>query len=638
MTLWSPNISDIRVYIGFAAPFAEPATWNEISSYVNDVNINRGRANEFSRFGPGTATITLNNHDRRFDPTFSSGPYYSGDPTTGLGLNNHIKIEVVHGPSGGTQTATNIFRGYVSSWPQRYESAGKHLFTTIQCFDLLGMVGRTKSAKSALVQYMTNAASLYCPFQEQQVAMGEYWHEVSSPSSRTDGWYADDAAFNVTLDTPSGAGTFWGNAATMIGYNPTDNPNGFRPTSAADLNFWMVGDTLSDSIEIHIAGTLDNGYITIAPNGVADDGAIKFHMYNYATGYATANYPTAGSETLLVNVDSLFDGTPKHIYFDRSSAPNISVYTNGIFRGTVSYSTAYSGSIAVLNTYMYIGLGSYISHVAIGGDPGRAYSIGTGSELTNAKPMIEEAMTYANVDPATWLSADTGTQVMVGTNPEGAFLVNYLNDVASSEQGALFCNAQGKITFSNRDKVVSPSIKFFVGPSGEVTSFREISSVFSDQVVLRNDVTATWSGGSVEAQDNDSIEKYGTYSSSLSAPFLAYEGDAIVTANRHIERYGSPQDSVNQLTVMLGDPNNDATAVSRLVQSELGQGVVVIYDPVGSGENVWRALRIEGIAWRFTPSVATVTITTSSISNVNGPLWILNHPTYGRVSSNNLLG
>ena len=48
----------------------------DISNYVNDVSIRRGRNRQLDRFGAGGASITLNNENRTFDPTYTASPYY----------------------------------------------------------------------------------------------------------------------------------------------------------------------------------------------------------------------------------------------------------------------------------------------------------------------------------------------------------------------------------------------------------------------------------------------------------------------------------------------------------------------------------------------------------------------------------
>lgn len=52
---------------------------DDVSSYVQDIRITRGRQDQLANFSAGSSSITLLNNDRRFDPTNESSPYW--DPT-----------------------------------------------------------------------------------------------------------------------------------------------------------------------------------------------------------------------------------------------------------------------------------------------------------------------------------------------------------------------------------------------------------------------------------------------------------------------------------------------------------------------------------------------------------------------------
>lgn len=49
---------------------------DDVSSYVKQITVARGRADQLSQFSAGNASITLLNNDRRFDPTNESSPYW----------------------------------------------------------------------------------------------------------------------------------------------------------------------------------------------------------------------------------------------------------------------------------------------------------------------------------------------------------------------------------------------------------------------------------------------------------------------------------------------------------------------------------------------------------------------------------
>src|SRR4051812_10986829 len=57
-------------------PGATSPSWTDISAYVKSSSPTRGRDSEFDDFGPGTNSLRLNNKDRRFDPSYTAGPYY----------------------------------------------------------------------------------------------------------------------------------------------------------------------------------------------------------------------------------------------------------------------------------------------------------------------------------------------------------------------------------------------------------------------------------------------------------------------------------------------------------------------------------------------------------------------------------
>ena len=67
---------------------------DDVAEYVTDLNINRGRSDQLSSFSAGTATISVINNDRRFDPINTASPYY--DPTSGRsGIQPRRKVTVI---------------------------------------------------------------------------------------------------------------------------------------------------------------------------------------------------------------------------------------------------------------------------------------------------------------------------------------------------------------------------------------------------------------------------------------------------------------------------------------------------------------------------------------------------------------
>lgn len=50
--------------------------WVDVSSRLRSISTNRGKSRQLDRFTAGQASVTFNNFDRAFDPTYTSSPYY----------------------------------------------------------------------------------------------------------------------------------------------------------------------------------------------------------------------------------------------------------------------------------------------------------------------------------------------------------------------------------------------------------------------------------------------------------------------------------------------------------------------------------------------------------------------------------
>jgi len=131
------------------ATLGDGAFFYNISSSVRSVTTNRGRRRALERFGTGTATITLDNRDRSFDPTNTASPYYNA--TVGVtGVVPSIPVVIRATWNGVTYP---IFRGFIDSWTFDYADAGIGDATaTISCSDafkpLSNIIGGLPSSAS----------------------------------------------------------------------------------------------------------------------------------------------------------------------------------------------------------------------------------------------------------------------------------------------------------------------------------------------------------------------------------------------------------------------------------------------------------------------------------------------------------
>lgn len=121
----------VEIAFGYTWQDADPS-WTDVSEYVLDspgFDIDRGRSRELDSFQTGSASFTLINDDRRFDPFYEDGPYY-GD----LKPNVPVRIRVEWGLTYTT------FRGFVDGWPQTYTPANVTAYVPINCSDAFKLV------------------------------------------------------------------------------------------------------------------------------------------------------------------------------------------------------------------------------------------------------------------------------------------------------------------------------------------------------------------------------------------------------------------------------------------------------------------------------------------------------------------
>jgi hypothetical protein len=109
----NPHLPALTSRIAFTtAPLATP-TWqvqepNNLLGFV----VERGRGSELDDFQPGTATLTLDNRDRAYDPTNTSGPNYGN-----LKPRKRSSLQATW-----NAIVYDLFDGFVNSWPQKWEA------------------------------------------------------------------------------------------------------------------------------------------------------------------------------------------------------------------------------------------------------------------------------------------------------------------------------------------------------------------------------------------------------------------------------------------------------------------------------------------------------------------------------------
>jgi len=126
------NRPTYSVEVSFTDPKLTPV-WQDITSRVRKTSITRGRESEMSRIEAGTAQVTLDNQDRRFDPTYTAGPYYGV-----LLPMRPLRIRATW--EGITY---DVFRGFIEDWGQEWP-VNRDVVVKVRAVDGFAVLAGTK--------------------------------------------------------------------------------------------------------------------------------------------------------------------------------------------------------------------------------------------------------------------------------------------------------------------------------------------------------------------------------------------------------------------------------------------------------------------------------------------------------------
>ncbi len=100
----------LKVELSLDKPGVSAPSWQDVTDYVTTVSVKRGRVYELDSIQAGTCQMTLTNIDRRFDPSYTLGPYYGG-----LRPMNRIRVSATF-----NSVTYYLFTGFVERWPPAF--------------------------------------------------------------------------------------------------------------------------------------------------------------------------------------------------------------------------------------------------------------------------------------------------------------------------------------------------------------------------------------------------------------------------------------------------------------------------------------------------------------------------------------
>ena len=112
--------------------------FQDVTAYVKQVSINRGRQNKFRdpTGQPSTAVIQIEDSDYRFSLVNTASPYWNATKNRlGFELNSGVRI---------SRNGTYLFTGVITQYDQRIENPNRSL-VTVNCSDALFTLNNSKT-------------------------------------------------------------------------------------------------------------------------------------------------------------------------------------------------------------------------------------------------------------------------------------------------------------------------------------------------------------------------------------------------------------------------------------------------------------------------------------------------------------
>lgn len=248
------------------------------------------------------------------------------------------------------------------------------------------------------------------------------------------------------------------------------------------------------------------------------------------------------------------------------------------------------------------------------------------AELTGAR--ITTILNLAEIDYQGSTNIDTGYSSCAAGTANGNAL-DYLDQVATTEQGALFVNRSGVLRFLDRYSLLSAPVETFSDDGSDVP-YNNIERNIT-QTELYNQLEANRpSQNPVIRNDTTSQTTYGIRLLDLGAVFFATDAEVTDMLDYAMVRFASSSPRIATVGTILDDKSD--IDVAQLCQLELADSVTVEFTPPNGTALVTECI-IESIRYDYTIGTtwrATYGFAPRDTSNY----FVLDDATLGRLDNN----
>lgn len=579
----------------------ETPVWVDITDYVLGVSWKVGREHALEgEYSPATASVTLANETRRFDPEHAAGPYY-GELTPGRRLRIRVTYDSV---------TYDTYAGFVDGWPQQYQ------FPELADCDVGASDGLT------LLGWAETNASPFEARMEDLVPL--HW------------WRLDEKA-----------------GATEVADSGTGRRNGHPVGGAQDsLEFSPGVDRISEATCLQLRNS-GGGYIdvtgaaqwttfTALAKGDPVAGQGIDYLWSATNGTTWQFVGMYGNTGRITACDGVTQRTTSGAYNDGqvhhiavvSASGTCNIYVDGVLDNgsnspadpTPSGSKSYIGNHIEPNTTKWNGK---VGHVALWS------SALTATQISGLQETIvgwDDDTTGDRVghllDLAGWPTADrdistNGTLLgaVNGQDWTDDVLAN-IKIVEASEAGQFYQEPDYTMRFRARtDPLTDPrstTPRYVFSDEDTTGVYRYESLVFGEQsTYLHNRVKVSYSGGEVIVSDDASVAAYGARDHTISTT-LGTAAQARNLADAVLYQYSYPRLIVESIEL---NPAADSRLWLPCLDLAIGDRVTVRRHPQAVGSAISVDVIVEGITATIGDgrNTATFVLSCSTPMSPGGP-------------------
>ena len=653
--------------------YVECFGWLDVTDRLRNATIRHGRTDELDTMQVGIANLTLDNRDRIFDPSNTSGPFYAS-MNDGEEFSAYCEVYADYGTE-----SYGLFHGNLNGWS--YEpDVSRDSTVTLEAFDSMGLWARQSTEVDAYTT-MWNSPQNFDQNRPKTTRFTAWWLPMGSTaqtiadckSNYVDPTYPaptlSDYSFTFTTSTPltdsapssymSGASTQFDGTYGAIGPVVTMENTAGSPTNVDDtwLGFWIKTETAGPSGYLNpILSSASSATVRI---GVDDGGRL-------------AVVDAAGT---LVTLFSINDGNWHQVWI-RHQARNASnvlttkalatkydwtIYVDGVELGfarnttwtTPNFNLIGYGSPATSDSQYFTGSLAHIQLLASTIDDAtmpivlhKAGRYGKLTEMFSGDDLLSLDVLTALEMSGVYDSHESAT---IGALKYGGTLIDLAQQIEIAEQGRIFDNNVAYTTggtwvvnqgaeFQSRSYPFTSSrattSQYTFGDADVATNIpvAAIGKIYNDIRLYRRAVNVNLPDGTIVKRYNTGITStagYPTETPSYDVPI--FQSAANSWADAYLTKYAAPQIRVENWTVR--PQTKPSTAFRACLTTKIGDRVTLDFTFGGQGSRLTKDVFVESIAHNITPELWETTFSGSPAMNA----WLLEDATYGLLEDTTIL-